>query len=86
MKLSNRRLVGALAGVFASAAVMTGLAVPASQAADNTINIISLYKTSGGPEANAMKLLISKFEAASGAKVKPSLEAIKARAQETVAE
>jgi multiple sugar transport system substrate-binding protein len=47
---------------------MTGLAMPASQAAD-TINIISLYKTSGGPEAEAMKLLISKFEAASGAKV-----------------
>jgi len=68
MKLSNRRLVGALAGIFGSAAVMTGLAMPAANAAD-TINIISLYKTSGGPEAAAMKLLISKFEAASGAKV-----------------
>lgn len=69
MKLSNRSLVGAIAGVFASAAVMTGLAIPASQAADSSINIISLYKTSGGPEAEAMKLLISKFEAATGAKV-----------------
>lgn len=68
MGLRNQRVVGAITAFFAAAGIMTSLATPASAA--DTLNIISLYKTSGNtPEAAAMKLLISNFEAASGAKV-----------------
>jgi multiple sugar transport system substrate-binding protein len=48
---------------------MSGIVAPAN-AAEKTINVLSLYKTSGKtPEAEAMKLLISKFEKATGATV-----------------
>lgn len=68
MGLRNKRLTTAVMSAFVSSAVLVSLATPA-QAAE-TLNIISLYKTSGGVEKDAMKLLISKFEAASGATVK----------------
>jgi multiple sugar transport system substrate-binding protein len=68
MGLRNKRLTAAVIAVFTSSAVFASLATPAHAA--KTLNIISLYKTSGGVEKDAMKLLISKFEAASGAIVK----------------
>ena len=68
MRLISRRVAGAALATLAVIS-MSGVVAPAN-AADQTINVLSLYHTSGKtPEAEAMKLLISNFEKATGAKV-----------------
>ncbi len=70
MRVSGRRLIGGTIAALTTATLAISGIVPSANADTPTLNLLSLYHTSGKtPEAEAMKLLISKFEAASGAKV-----------------